>query len=1609
LAHSQHLIATKANNMRKFKNSGRRACVLSLTSLERRCLLSGTAAGAWVRQYVRSGDPPANDYTSWSQQLIGDNLQDAHISLSGLSGKYVSSINIDRYGSNGFDYPTPSTYDFQASLQSYTAGGDAAELYFQPNHLIAPGGPAGKDNGGLYHVTVYYSNSPTESFTMTDTYTYNYLVTPSQHFQETWNGQIDGHDYTGPDAGVGPDGIQDDRMTLSSFTQNPSNSQPYPVDFVAVTDPSVLDSSGNPISWESNLNLDRNADAYATGGPAGSTYLYINPSVKTGATSTASVSPNQTLNVTVHYKINGIDVPDTQSLAIGQTNVKLSDPAYQTNINWNGFTAAWSRQDSTVPGLVHVSLSNLPSTIQGATLSDQTETIWSYGTLHNQGEAALWLNQTVPTDDLTFAPDRNEASATLTLRLDFGGGTVSATQFAGSQSDPGLTQSDISPSVASPVNTTELFAALSNHAGTIYLSGNYSLTQSLDLTYAVKITNKPGYSATLTFSQPQPSVGALVTWRDAIQIDSSHVTLDGFAIRFSGVFHWYHEDDFNPAVIRCTTSSLRYVSVNLNNLDIQGPVQDVLDSAENAMTAAPPAISWFSDSFSGPSAPPNGQSWTMSGGTWTQNNGVLTQNSTDSGNKRLIVKTPAGFPSDTQITALVNIPSALSGDCRVGVGLNTDSSGNGYKLVFHDTGSGTLSVQLLNDGVAWSSPVVSDPMTNKGWLTGTNYWFKLLVMKDANGVDTLYGKVWPSGSSEPHAWTLTETGWIRSPGVPVLEGGSSGAPLALFQQVNAVSPTPQSFSTMFSDNFSGPLAPPNGQSWATGGGHWTQNNGVLTQDSTDSSNKRLIVKTPASFPSDTQILAQVQIPTALVGGSQVGVGLNSDSSGNGYKLAFHNTGSGTLSVQLLNDGVGSSSPVLTDSAGAPWSPGKYYWFRFLVIKDGNGVDTLYGKVWPLTKADGSQNPEPNTWSLTQTGWSRSAGAPALEGGSGGSATAKFQAVTVTTAATLALALMDLSATSGQVAGDNLTGGAIKLYGGPWNIARNTYHGALAGSYTDAFLEMQGYIFDLTATSNQLSQDNVAGRTLRFFNYGGSTASAYNDVIQSNIVNGGIGMGQNAGDQMWSPQAYAYGPGNNPEFMLAEAYLPKFEGVPSSITSGGRVLTINPSGLWDTTGAQAGDVVAILAGPNAGQYYRIAQRIDSMTYLMDQALPSGALYPISLAHGYNNLTIGGNNPGQGNTINLSGSASADFKLDGYQFGVQILGNHFTGGTSFLFTSITTNNNSTTPFPWGWTHTPNFGGAVDGNTFEDVAGAGLIAVNHSTDPNVTNNSIESNNDRTYFSGEFVNNVFKYNNPTGTSVTALTVGSNTVDSGGNPKTTDPGELHLTLSGNSMQAPISFYQQPGNVYVQLVAGTINGVPYNSLASQLVPLPLYNSLPPGPGTVQVNLSGAFNQIGASNDHTSGQGNFDGSGNSFSATALTSMIAWNNQTFAIVPPSANNDYELNNAPITLPQGGYTNLGKRCQEPKNDLLPSMWPKSVPDTLSVLALGIFDSVRLGTPFLTRDVVELLYEKRVASRFLLHERRLIRAATPLSGWPSASQRGQCRSGRSQERARVHPEVLR
>lgn len=364
----------------------------------------------------------------------------------------------------------------------------------------------------------------------------------------------------------------------------------------------------------------------------------------------------------------------------------------------------------------------------------------------------------------------------------------------------------------------------------------------------------------------------------------------------------------------------------------------------------------------------------------------------------------------------------------------------------------------------------------------------------------------------------------------------------------------------------------------------------------------------------------------------------------------------------------------------------------------------------------------------------------------------------------------VSAGDGRVSDNRLKGGITELAGGPWQVTGNTYLGTPPGTFAYAAFATH-YSHDVTIAGNRVAPTGASGKTWRFLVM---TQSGIGDLVRDNTV---VGVGPMDADTVANPNAS--------EVILTESYRLHYEGLVSSVSADGLLVQVPaPQGGQ----ARTGDVVAILSGPQAGQWRSIAQVINPSTYLLDSPIMPGR-FAVSLATGFVGETY------QGNTVDSRGSStSAGLVLAGNQYGAAVVGNHWLGGNDSFWLSAYP---SEAPDVWGWTHAPFLGATVKGNTSEDALRGGLLDVGH-------NPYTKTDAGRVYFSATFLDNTGVWS----AAFLAARPGSGVTDppalvTVGDSLSTDPGELVLTASGNLVQGPPSV--QEGQTFA-VVSGTVNG-----------------------------------------------------------------------------------------------------------------------------------------------------------------------------------------------------------
>jgi hypothetical protein len=457
--------------------------------------------------------------------------------------------------------------------------------------------------------------------------------------------------------------------------------------------------------------------------------------------------------------------------------------------------------------------------------------------------------------------------------------------------------------------------------------------------------------------------------------------------------------------------------------------------------------------------------------------------------------------------------------------------------------------------------------------------------------------------------------------------------------------------------------------------------------------------------------------------------------------------------------------------------------------------------------------------------------------------------------------------SGNLSSSTFQGGSIEVFGGPWNITGNTVLGSTADTYSPGAFGLHSP-HDVLLEGNIVSQADPDGREFRLVILAGS---GFNNTIENNSFGGNAG--QIGNEDSYDAGSGQFGGINDPEVMLMESgYSILFEGRPGAISADGQLLVLpnlRASASPNATGP--GMVVSILAGVNsdgtanmslAGQWFRVAQQVsltsdNTIELLMEDplpAMPQGSYYVIEVTSGFvNNSFIN-------NTIDLTGKSSTGLVLNGEDYGTQIIGNHFTGGTIYnnVYTGAAvslsaslwsaSSGNGAFPLPTGWTALPSLGTIIKQNTIQDSVGGIVIGVQHAVNYWVGSITSSSETGRVYLSASVTDNLFEFdpsflssrsaayvadgNNPAESSTPpTVTIGSGfsaeapgpygnprfpwtignaiTVNGSDNSIFVDPIENVVTVQGNSVEniatnGTVTLQIGPSG---QVYAGTVNGV----------------------------------------------------------------------------------------------------------------------------------------------------------------------------------------------------------
>jgi hypothetical protein len=270
--------------------------------------------------------------------------------------------------------------------------------------------------------------------------------------------------------------------------------------------------------------------------------------------------------------------------------------------------------------------------------------------------------------------------------------------------------------------------------------------------------------------------------------------------------------------------------------------------------------------------------WTVVNGTWSVSSGVLQSNTTGLDPKKLLLtKTEYNLASSTsqQIVARVRVDSwAAGGEDRAGICLMsttaTDATHRGYSFLLRPGNT----INILSDKLAWATAV------SFTWSTGTWYWMKLKIE-----TNTLSGKIWKDGDSEPGTWTITQAlgsgNWVLSTGYPGVVGSAVTGTGVSYDDVTVSTPTA---FIPYIENFNSSTIC---NEWTVKNGTWSVASTVGQESSTGTNGdpkKLQLTKTGYGIANTNpqMVVAKVRVDTWQDGDyARAGVSLLNNSGGQG--------------------------------------------------------------------------------------------------------------------------------------------------------------------------------------------------------------------------------------------------------------------------------------------------------------------------------------------------------------------------------------------------------------------------------------------------------------------------------------------------------------------------------------------------------------------------------------------------------------------------------------------------------------------------------------------------------------------------------------------------------
>ena len=444
-------------------------------------------------------------------------------------------------------------------------------------------------------------------------------------------------DTTGPTAAIGPGGYTN--LDLEVVLPLNPNNQPTSLDYLNITGPTGFQwTYGTQSGGVSNAQAAANvtvAPGVINTQSATETYqisispvvYYVNP--KTGTGSNITIPNNSQLSLTDQYTLAGTTTIDSwqsdPALVVTATGLNQNLADLTPPIPALGFVTypGTAEPQSASNGYGHISITNLPAgtTIKNASaeLSDVAGLYWNTDSLNSdsygRGELVMTISQSTNasnntvTADVAFPPLRDEAGSTMTFRFRLNNdptNTVYVTDVAFPSTlhtDPNLRDGGPVNLNSTPVMVSPTASSTPNMVTYTYDGSSYGPTDIqtlLDMEYqnleftdgstgGIYTINEPlnihsrmilkAADANVTFMFTMPSVT-----QGVINFYSSHITLDGFKVRFSNsnvAFTAASNSDGIPAIISGQAAlhasdygeqiGLAFVDINVENLDIQAP------------------------------------------------------------------------------------------------------------------------------------------------------------------------------------------------------------------------------------------------------------------------------------------------------------------------------------------------------------------------------------------------------------------------------------------------------------------------------------------------------------------------------------------------------------------------------------------------------------------------------------------------------------------------------------------------------------------------------------------------------------------------------------------------------------------------------------------------------------------------------------------------------------------------------------------------------------------------------------------------------------------------------------------------------------------------------